>query len=274
MSLFERPRQDGLLKMVGLSFGLHIFLVLFLSFVPLPTLIKAQPVVYTVSLMPVAPPAPEVPKTAPIPTPKEEPPKPAERVKPPPEKPAEKLKKDDIVEKVKKAPKIEKPAERKPEEKKVPPNLQEALDEIRKRAALDEIQKRVARREKVERVAERPEERPVTAPAKVPLLSTAKPSPRTESKLNEYYSLIWAKIKESWTLPENLLKETVDLEATIVIIIERDGKIRRMWFEKKSNNALYDQMAMRAIMKAQPLPPIPKELSDSSLEIGINFFPE
>jgi len=31
---------------------------------------------------------------------------------------------------------------------------------------------------------------------------------------------------------------------------------------------------MRAIMKAQPLPPIPKELSDSSLEIGINFFPE
>ena len=265
MSLFGRPRQDGLLKMVGLSFGLHIFLVLFLTFVPLPTLIKAQPVVYTVSLMPVAPHEPEVPKTAPIPTRKEEPPKPAERVKPPPEKPAEKLKKDDIVERIKKAPKIEEPPERKPEEKKTPPNLQEALDEIRKK---------VARREKTERVTEKPEERVVTTPAKVPLVSTAKPFPRTESKLNEYYSLVWAKIKESWTLPENLLKETVDLEATIVIIIERDGKIRRMWFEKKSNNALYDQMAMRAIMKAEPLPPIPKELSDSSLEIGINFFPE
>jgi colicin import membrane protein len=274
MSLFGRPRQDGLLKMVGLSFGLHIFLVLFLTFVPLPTLIKAQPVVYTVSLMPVAPHEPEVPEKAPIPTRKEEPPKPAERVKPPPEKPAEKLKKDDIVERIRKTPKIEKPPERKPEEKKAPPNLQEALDEIRKKAALDEIQKRVARREKVERVTEKPEERAVTTPPKVPLLSTAKSSPRTESKLNEYYSLIWAKIKESWTLPENLLKETVDLEATIIIIIERDGKIRRMWFEKKSNNALYDQMAMRAIMKAEPLPPIPKELSDSSLEIGINFLPE
>lgn len=274
MSLFGRPRHDGLLRMVGISFGLHIFLVLFLTFFPLPTLIKAQPIVYTVSLVPLTPPEPEIPKSAPMPTRKEEVPKPVERPKPPPPKPAEKLKKDDIVERIKKPQKTEKPPEKKPEEKKASPNLQEALDEIRKKAALEEIQKRVARREKVERAPEKLEERSVTTPAKVPLASMAKPALRTESKLNEYYSLIWAKIKESWTLPENLLKETVDLEATIVIIIERDGKIRRMWFEKKSNNALYDQMAMRAIMKAEPLPPIPKELSEASLEIGINFFPE
>jgi TonB family protein len=86
--------------------------------------------------------------------------------------------------------------------------------------------------------------------------------------------MLWAKIKEAWTIPENLLKERVDLEAIVVIIIERDGKIKKSWFEKKSGNALYDQMAMRAIKKAEPLPPIPKELSENTLEIGIRFFPD
>jgi len=75
-------------------------------------------------------------------------------------------------------------------------------------------------------------------------------------------------------LKENLLKEMVDLETIIVLIIERNGKIQKFYFEKKSGNALYDQSAMRAIKKAEPLPPIPKELSEDSLEIGIRFFPD
>jgi TonB family protein len=95
-----------------------------------------------------------------------------------------------------------------------------------------------------------------------------------ESKLNDYYSLIWAKIKEGWTLPENLPKEKIELEAIIVVIIEKGGKVQKSWFEKKSGSALYDQMAMRAIKKAEPFPPIPKELSDDSLEIGFRFYPE
>ena len=88
-----------------------------------------------------------------------------------------------------------------------------------------------------------------------------------ESKLNEYYNLIWIKIKGAWTIPENLLKEMVDVETIIVVIIERDGKIYKWWFEKKSGNPLYDQSAMRALKKAEPLPPIPKELSENTLEI-------
>jgi hypothetical protein len=30
---------------------------------------------------------------------------------------------------------------------------------------------------------------------------------------------------------------------------------------------------MRALKKAEPLPPIPKELSEDKLEVGIRFFP-
>jgi TonB family protein len=173
-------------------------------------------------------------------------------------KPIEKPKKDDIVEKIKKTQKEK--VELKP--------LQEALEEIRKKVALDKIEKNVARREKTE------ERAPVVYPP-VPMISSTKTSPSMESKLNEYYSMTWAKIKEAWTIPKNLLKEMVDLETVIVIIIvDKDGRVQKSWFEKKSGNALYDQSAMRAIKKAEPLPPIPKEFNEKTLEIGIRFFPD
>jgi len=243
MAVPRRPGDDYFLIMVGVSLILHIALVVFLNLNPWPTIIKVRPTAYTVTLMPVSIPEPQIPKTPLPPLPKEEKIKPVEKVKP-----VEKPKKDDIVEKVKKPPK---------ESMK---RLQEALDEIRKKAALDEIRKRVARKE-------REEERPTAIPS-------AKTSLEMESKLNEYYSLVWAKIKGTWTIPENLLKEMVDLETIIVLIIERNGKIQKFWFEKKSGNALYDQSAMRAIKKAEPLPPIPKELGEDTLEIGIRFFPD
>ena len=243
MALPKRPGIDRFLKMVGVSLVIHIALVVFLNFNPWPMIIKVRPTAYTVTLMPVSIPEPEIPKTPLPPVPKEEKIKPVEKVKP-----IEKPKKDDIVEKVKKPPK---------ESMK---RLQEALDEIRKKAALDEIRKRVARKE-------REEDRSTAIPS-------AKTSLEMESKLNEYYSLVWAKIKGAWTIPENLLKEMVDLETIIVLTIERNGKIQKFWFEKKSGMTLYDQSAMRAIKKAEPLPPIPKEWSDDTLEIGIRFFPD
>ncbi len=94
------------------------------------------------------------------------------------------------------------------------------------------------------------------------------------SKLDDYYNMIWAKIKKEWTLPEDLPKAKTDLESIIVVIIKRDGKIQKLWFEKRSGNSLYDQRAMRAVKKAEPLPPIPKEFSDDTFEIGIRFHPD
>jgi colicin import membrane protein len=94
------------------------------------------------------------------------------------------------------------------------------------------------------------------------------------SLLDAYYTMLWAKIKAEWTIPENLPKGGADLETVIVVIIERDGKVQKSWFEKKSGNSLYDQMAMRAIKKAEPLPPIPKEFSDNTFEVGIRFLPD
>jgi TonB family protein len=249
----SRPLETGgLLKMGGVSLLLHIAFVAFFSLNLWPTIIKARPTAYTVTLMPIPIQEPDIQKPSLPPVVKEEIPKPIEKPK------IEKPKKDDIVEKVKKTHM----------EKVELKHLQEAIEEIRKKAAIDEIKKNLARREKTE------ERAPVVSPP-LPMISSTKTSPSMESKLNEYYSMTWAKIKEAWTIPENLLKEMVDLETVIVIIIvDKDGRVQKSWFEKKSGNALYDQSAMRAIKKAELLPPIPKEFNEKTLEIGIRFFPD
>lgn len=246
---------------LGISLLLHLIFILLLSFKPWPTFIQVRPPAYSVTLMPVSIPEPEIPSpAAPSIPPKEEKIKPAEKPKP-----VEKPKKDDIVEKVKKQERDRESLDR----------LQEAIEEIRRKAALDEIQKRIAKREPP------PAPTPPPPPVTSPVASPAAPPPpsslsasQRQSKLNEYYSLIWAKIKSSWTIPEPLLKEGVDLETIIVIIIGQNGGVQKTWFEKKSGNAIYDQMAMRAIIKADPLPPIPKELTQESLEVGIRFTPD
>lgn len=179
-------------------------------------------------------------------------------------------------------------------------HLQEAMEEINRKAALELIQKRVARREKLETGttgepgSTRLSQGSIASSSGTGTRSGAGTGPggagsptggspwgspfggssALESKLNDYYNMIWAKIKKEWTVAGDLPKGKTDMETIIVVIIERNGKIQKSWFEKKSGNAQYDQMAMRAIKKAEPLPPIPKEFSDETFEIGIRFHPD
>jgi TonB family protein len=226
------------------------------------------------------------------------------------QKPQELLKREEKIEGFKRSTKKEEKFEK---ERRSTESLQDALEEIRKKAALDKIQRRVARREESVKgqmegpSTTLPSQEPIGSSSKnltgsgsgggtgtgsgtgagsgtgtgsggsptgSPWGSPFGGSSALQSKLDEYYSVIWQEIKKEWALPGDLPKEKADLETTIVIVIERDGKIQKSWFEKRSGNALYDQSAMRAIKKADPLPPIPKEFTDNTFEIGINFYPE
>jgi TonB family protein len=176
-------------------------------------------------------------------------------------------------------------------------NLHEELENIRKKAALDEIKKKILRREALEQewakeASARSQSQGAvgsgsatgtgsgtgTGSAGSPTggspWGSSSGGSALESRLSDYYDSIWAKIKKEWTLPENLPKGRTTLETTIVIVIDREGKIQKSWFERKSGNSLFDQRAMRAIKKAEPLPPIPKEFSDSTLEMGFRFHPD
>jgi len=262
---FSRRSPSGYLFRMGLaSLVIHGGLIVLSQMTPWMKTIRVQPATYAVTLVPLSLSEPEPFRAPEKHEPKEAAPKPVEKTQP-----VTAPKKDDIVEKIRKpTPKIEKPKEDTESLKR----LHEAMEEIRKKAALDEIKRKVAQREK-------PEERPRSPAPTVSsttssriISSPTSQSKQSESRLNEYYSLVWAKIKEEWTLPENLLKERVDLEAIVVIIIEKSGNVKESWLEKSSGDSLYDQMALRAIKKADPLPPFPKELTDSTLEIGFRFF--
>jgi colicin import membrane protein/protein TonB len=306
------PDKGRLLKPGVFSLLLHIALAGFLMLNMKPTVTKGGASIYRVTIRPFSPPGDGLPQGgsgAGLPgrspaSPVVEKLKPeqgfkqtetGDRAKSDPKKTEKKLEKPEKGRAVQPAKK----------EKGFGKSLQEAMADIHKEVALNEIQKKVARREKTERGAK--EGQPSFSPSQGSITSSSRESSPAgsgtgsgagagsgsgvfstggfpggspgrssvlEAKLNDYYSMIWAKIKQEWTLPQNLPKDKLDLEAIIVVIIEKDGKVQKSYFEKKSGNTLYDQMAMRAIKKAEPFPPIPKEFSDEPFEIGIRFHPD
>ena len=297
------PEKGGLWAAGIFSLLLHITLITILTVGLKPTMTKMKPSFYRVTIRPYSPqgdgsplgsspaerPGPAITKPAPPPIQKTivEKTKPAENQKgrktveglKSPQKKSEKkvatAEKEELSEKQKESLK----------------NLHEELENIRKKAALEEIKKKIVRREALEKEWAReasagsPSQGAVASGSGTGTGSAGSPTGGSpwgsssggsalESRLSDYYDSIWAKIKKEWTLPENLPKGRTTLETTIVIVIDREGKIQKSWFERKSGNTLFDQRAMRAIKKAEPLPPIPKEFSDTTLEMGFRFHPD
>ena len=291
------------------SLFLHIVLAVILILSSRSTMTKVGPSVYRVTIRSFSPQGDGTPLGSPIPGP---PGRTAELPASPPGEKPKPAANQKGTEKAEATKSRQKKAEKKVEtvekgwssekRKRSLKSLEEAIEDIDKKAALEDIQKKVARRERSEKgtKGESPVTRlsqgatasgsgsgtgtgtgsgtgsgPVGSPSGgSPWGSSSGGSSALESKLSDYYSSIWAKIKKEWTLPGDLPKGKTNLETIIVVIVERDGKVQKSWFEKRSGNAHYDQMAMRAIKKAEPLPPIPKEFSDETFEIGIRFYPE
>ncbi|MGB9716747.1 MAG: energy transducer TonB [Thermodesulfovibrionales bacterium] len=81
---------------------------------------------------------------------------------------------------------------------------------------------------------------------------------------DDYYKKIRNHIWQHWIYPETGQK---DLEAIISIVIMRDGTISIQKIEKSSGNPLFDKSAIKALTKANPLPPPPYEM-----EVGVKFY--
>ncbi len=86
----------------------------------------------------------------------------------------------------------------------------------------------------------------------------------TGGDTNYYYSLIKHKIWQQWVYPDF---KTSGLEVIVLIRIGKDGRIISQGIEKTSGDMLFDRSAMKAISKASPLPPPPREM-----EIGLRFY--
>lgn len=88
-----------------------------------------------------------------------------------------------------------------------------------------------------------------------------------------YYNLIWQRIRSAWVLPEGALGGKKDLETVIAIRIAKDGRIEDIQFEKKSGHPQLDESALRAIKKANPLPPLPPGFEGEKFDVGVRFTP-
>lgn len=81
----------------------------------------------------------------------------------------------------------------------------------------------------------------------------------------EYYSVIRREIWQQWVYPDTGQK---NLEVIISIRIMKDGTVIDQKIEKSSGNPIFDKSALKATIKANPLPLPPYEM-----EIGIRFHP-
>jgi colicin import membrane protein len=56
--------------------------------------------------------------------------------------------------------------------------------------------------------------------------------------------------------------------------IKPNGEISDIWFDQRSGNTYLDESAYRAIVKSNPLPPLPKGLFGGDYTVGIRFGPK
>lgn len=90
--------------------------------------------------------------------------------------------------------------------------------------------------------------------------------------MKQYLSTVYQKIHDHWVLPD-LQNWDSSLEAVLVIKIQRNGVIGHNFFERKSDNTMFNQLVLKAVRNASPLPPFPDQLRESALEIGLRFKP-
>jgi len=111
----------------------------------------------------------------------------------------------------------------------------------------------------------------VAAEPNVPKPPTAGVTRTPSPVMRSYYDRIYSQIKASWVLPESVREMSQAFKTVVVIKIAPSGAIEDSSLKKGSGNDDYDQAALRAVRKANPLPPLPAEMGEESLELGINF---
>ena len=98
--------------------------------------------------------------------------------------------------------------------------------------------------------------------------------PRTLEAIRIYQAEIQYQIQKNWAFSQQLAGQSLELEAVLAIKILRNGEIEDIWFDKRSGNDYLDESAYRALVKSNPLPPLPNEYIGSSYKIGLIFGPK
>ena len=91
------------------------------------------------------------------------------------------------------------------------------------------------------------------------------------SEIFAYQQEISYHVKKNWVFSDVLAGDRKDLECRIMIKINKDGTITDLYYEQRSGNRHLDESARLAILKSDPLPPLPKGYQ--LYNVGLIFTP-
>ncbi len=272
---------------LGISFIFHLVIIGVLIFVPqFGSRFKYRPGVVNVSLvsLPAPGPASAGPPASVVTS------KPVEQK--PPEKPAVK------VPEPKPAPVVNKPPEAvslAPKPKKAKESLKQktidpkkiidsAIERIEKKvdksetdsvaAAIDQLKRKVASAESqsgggLEGTSGKAGTGPVG-----PIGGSGDGGARVQESILIYQAEIQYQIQKNWAFSQQLAGDNTQLEAILAIKVLRNGEIEDIWFDKKSGNTYLDESAYKAVVKSNPLPPLPGDYMHPFYKIGLRFGPK
>jgi colicin import membrane protein len=86
-----------------------------------------------------------------------------------------------------------------------------------------------------------------------------------------YLVAVRNKVSSNWSPPAGLSAPAGAVRTVIFFRIQRDGKIADLKIETPSSIAFFDQSALRAILRSEPFPPLPRGFADSSLGVHFGF---
>ncbi|MGB0910891.1 MAG: TonB family protein [Nitrospirales bacterium] len=93
---------------------------------------------------------------------------------------------------------------------------------------------------------------------------------QSSSAQNRYFALITELIKAKWVAPQVSMAQNHP-QVILKFRILRSGEVTNLGIKRGSGNSYYDAAAQRAVRAANPLPPFPKDLKSSSLDIDYKF---
>jgi protein TonB len=114
-----------------------------------------------------------------------------------------------------------------------------------------------------------------------PLLAAKGPVPGSELAIggangvdfpyNYYLEILRTKIAQAWKVPSGSVPPGKRAMALVTFRIQRSGAVSRSTLEEPSGRQDYDEAAKRAIIDAQPFPPLPAAFGGEFLTVNFQF---
>jgi protein TonB len=86
---------------------------------------------------------------------------------------------------------------------------------------------------------------------------------------NFYIQQMLERIAENWQDPQS--RRFRKVSATVMFVIERDGRLSEVKLEQGSGDLLFDESCVRAVTVTGRLPPLPDEFTSPRLKIHLEF---